>query len=58
MLDSIHKTSTGDTTRDPLDRISDIFNNKSPLNLDQSDKMLPFIRIPLIAGFEGQTVSY
>ncbi len=33
MLDSIHKTSTGDVTRDPLARIIDIFNNKSPLNL-------------------------
>ncbi len=55
MLDSIHKTSTGDVTRDPLERIIDIFNNKSPLQLQASEKMLPFIRIPLIPGFQGAT---
>ncbi len=30
MLDSIHKTASGNQQRDPLDRIIDIFNNKTP----------------------------
>lgn len=57
MLDSIHKTASGEVTRDPLDRIIDIFNNKSPQNLQQAEKILPFMRIPLIPGFEGATLK-
>ena len=47
MLDSIHKTSTGEKQRDPLERIVDIFNNRLALQLQQAGRMLPFIRIPL-----------
>ena len=53
MLDSIHKTASGNVTRDPLDRATDIFNNKVPEKLHADGKMLPFMRIPLVPGFEG-----
>ena len=48
MLDSIHKTATGNQQRDPLDRIIDIFNNKTPDQLTLAGKMIPFITIPML----------
>ncbi len=57
MLDSIHKTAGGDVTRDPLDRATDIFNNKVPEKLHADGKILPFMRIPLIPGFEGASAK-
>jgi len=48
MLDSIHKLSGQEKSRDPLDRMIDLMNNRSPLSLHQSNKILPIIRIPLL----------
>ena len=57
MLDSIHKTASGNVTRDPIDRATDIFNNKVPEKLHADGKMLPFLRIPLIPNFDGATAK-
>ncbi len=47
MLDAIHKVKGQSISVDPLDRIIDIFNNRSPANLANLNKPQPTIKIPL-----------
>jgi|APGre2960657404_1045060.scaffolds.fasta_scaffold12666_2 hypothetical protein len=56
MLDAIHKVKGQSTSIDPLDKIIDIFNNRSPTSLSNLNKPLPTLKIPLKIK-EGQTIE-
>jgi hypothetical protein len=57
-LDAIHRAGgKNKTTYNPLERIIDLFNNRTPQELDALDKPLPIIRIPLKLSEEPEEVQ-
>ena len=56
MLDAIHNIKGSAVRVDPLDRIIDLFNNRSPSDLSNLNKPQPTIKIPLKIK-EGQTIG-
>ena len=46
-MDAIHRASGKKQESNPLERIIDLFNNRTPQELDALGKPLPITRIPL-----------
>jgi hypothetical protein len=48
LLDAIHKVKGQNSSVDPLDKIIDLFNNRTPQNLANLNKPSPIIKIPML----------
>jgi hypothetical protein len=55
-LDAIHKFKGQAVSVDPLDKIIQIFNNRTPQNLESLNKPQPIIKIPMFMK-EGQSIE-
>lgn len=56
LLDAIHKVKGQSSSVDPLDKIIDLFNNRTPSNLASLNKPQPVIKIPMLIK-EGQSIE-